>query len=74
MKNQKERLKKVKPIDLIPKEVMAVARDVVFSFPNDPYEEKLRKVNERVYKNRTLPLAINPSHTSLALDEAMKTF
>lgn len=73
MKQKKERLTKLKPVDRIPKEVMSVARDVVFSFPNAPYEENLRRVNERVYSIGT-HCVINPSHTSMALDEAMKTF
>lgn len=63
----------MKPVDRIPKEVMMVARDVVFSFPNAPYEEKLRKINERVYST-TNHLVVNPSHTSMALEEALKTF
>lgn len=73
MKQKKERLKKVTPVDRIPKEVLAVARDVVFSFSNLPYEEQLSKINERVYSTQN-NLVVNPSHTSMALEEALKTF
>jgi hypothetical protein len=70
----KERMKKMKPKDLIPKEVMLEARNVVFSLPHASYEEKLRKIDERVYGSGKFPQVVNPRHISMALDEALKTF
>lgn len=64
----------MKSIDSIPKEVLREARNVVFSFPNDSYEEKLRKLDQRVYGSANIPQVVNPRHVSMALDEALKTF
>lgn len=71
----KERLKKAKGQDLIPKEVMLEARNIVFSFPHDSYEEQLSKINNRLYGSGQIrPQAMSPTHTSMALNEALKTF
>lgn len=74
MSQQETRQRKEQATDLIPKGILLEARNIVFSCPQDSYEEKLRKLNERVYSSSLGQWVINPRHTSMALDEALKTF
>lgn len=76
MKNRQgiERRKKQTALDLIPKNIMTEARNVVFSFPELPYEGQLKKLQERVYENSGSLLAVSPSHLPMALNEALKAF
>ena len=75
LRQHKERLKKAKAQDLIPKAVILEARNIVFSFPHASYEEQLLKINDRLYNSgQPRPQAMSPSHISMALNEALKTF
>ena len=74
MSQKKKRMGKQKATDLIPKSVKLAAQDIVFSCPTDSYEEKLRKINERIYSNPKQVVVLNPRHAVMALDEALKTF
>lgn len=76
MKNRQsvERRKKQTSLDLIPKTILAEARNIVFSFPELSYEGQLKKLQERVYGNSVSLLAVSPSHLPMALNEARKVF
>lgn len=74
MAKHKERAKKQTSEDLIPKNVIREAENVVFSIPTASYEEQLRQVNKRVYAPDNVAQAINPRHTEMALNMARQAF